>query len=63
MEEKHFIDFNEIKQYVNVKEEKLFLLYLREVFKDLADRNESNKRKGIIKMIFFDYIKLPIVIS
>ena len=63
MEDKQFIDFNEIKQYVNVKEEKLFLLYLREVFKDLADRDESNKKKGIMKMIFFDYIKLPIFIS
>ena len=45
MEDKQFIDFNEIKQYVNVKDEKLFLLYLREVFKDLADRDESNKKK------------------
>ena len=56
-----YIDFNEIKQYVNVKDEKLFLLYLREVFKDLADRDESNKKKGIMKMIFFDYIKLEIL--
>ena len=63
MEEKQFIDLNEIKKYVNVKEEKLFLLYLREVFKDLADRTETNKRKGIMKMIFLDYIKLPIFIS
>ena len=63
MEEKQFINFNEIKEYVNVKEEKLFLLYLREVFKDLADRDESHKKKGIIKMIFFDYLKLPIFIS
>ena len=45
MEDKQYIDFNEIKQYVNVKEEKLFLLYLREIFKDLADRAQSNKKK------------------
>ena len=64
MEEiKQYIDFNEIKQYVNVKDEKLFLLYLREIYKDLSDRDESNKKKGILKMIFFDYIKLPIFIS
>ena len=63
MEEKQYIDFNEIKEYVNVKDEKLFLLYLREVFKDLADRDETNKRKGVMKMIFFDYLKLPIFIS
>ena len=63
VEDKQFIDFNEIKQYVNVKDEKLFLLYLRAIYKDLADRDESNKKKGILKMIFFDYIKLPIFIS
>ena len=63
MEDKQYIDFNDIKEYVNIKEEKLFLLYLREIFRDLADRDESNKRKGIIKMIFFDYIKLPIFIA
>ena len=63
MEEKEYIDFNDIKEYVNIKEEKLFLLYLREIYRDLADRDESNKKKGIIKMIFFDYIKLPIFIA
>ena len=63
MEEKQYIDFNEIKEYVNVKDEKLFLLYLREVFKDLADREETIKRKGVMKMIFFEYLKLPIFIS
>ena len=63
MEDTQYIDFNEIKGYVNVKEEKLFLLYLREVYKDLADRDQTNKKKGIMKMIFFDYLKLPIFIS
>ena len=63
MEDTQYIDFNEIKEYVNVKEEKLFLLYLREIYKDLADRDETNKKKGIMKMIFFDYLKLPIFIS
>ena len=63
MEENQKIDFNEIKKYVNITEEKLFLLYLKEVFKDLADRDESNKKKGVMKMAFLDYIKLPIFIS
>jgi Ca2+-binding EF-hand superfamily protein len=63
MEDHQYIDFNEIKEYVNIKEEKLFLLYLKEVFKDLADRDEPNKKKGIMKIIFIDYIKLPIFIS
>ena len=63
MEENQYIDFNEIKKYVNITEEKLFLLYLKEVFKDLADRDESNKKKGVMKMAFLDYLKLPIFIS
>ena len=63
MEDNQYIDFNEIKKYVNITEEKLFLLYLKEVFKDLADRDESNKKKGVMKMAFLDYIKLPIFIS
>ena len=63
MEEKQYIDFNEIKKYVNVTDDKLFLLYLREIYKDLANRDESNKKRGILKMIFLDYIKLPIFIS
>ena len=63
MEDNQYIDFNEIKKYVNITDEKLFLLYLREVFKDLADRDESNKKKGVMKMAFLDYIKLPIFIS
>ena len=45
MEDKQYIDFNDIKEYVNIKEEKLFLLYLREIYRDLADRDESNKKK------------------
>ena len=63
MEHKEFIDFNDIKQYAHIENDELFLLYLKEVYKDLADRNESNKKKGIVKMIFLDYLKLPIFIS
>ena len=43
-EEKQYIDFNEIKQYVNVKDEKLFLLYLREITKIyLIEMNQKRK--------------------
>ena len=64
MEEKEFIDFNEIKKFVSVDNEELFLVYLREVYKDLADRQEQSKRaKGISKIIFLDYLKLPMFIS
>ena len=62
-ENKEFIDFNEIKKIISVENEELFLVYLKEVYKDLADRNEENRKKGIMKIIFFDYLKLPMFIS
>ena len=63
VEEKEFIDFNEIKKIISVENEELFLIYLKEIYKDLADRNETNRKKGIMKIIFFDYLKLPMFIS
>ena len=64
MAEKEYIDFNEIKKYASVDNEELFLVYLREVYKDLADRQEQSKKaKGISKIIFLDYLKLPMFIS
>ena len=60
---KDFIDFNEIKKIISVENEELFLVYLKEVYKDLADRNEENRKKGIMKIVFFDYLKLPMFIS
>ena len=62
-EQKEFIDFNEIKKIISVENEELFLVYLKEVYRDLADRNEENRKKGIMKIIFFDYLKLPMFIS
>ena len=61
--QKDFIDFNEIKKIISVENEELFLVYLKEVYKDLADRNEENRKKGIMKIVFFDYLKLPMFIS
>ena len=62
-EQKEFIDFNEIKKIISVENEELFLVYLKEIYKDLADRNEENRKKGIMKIVFFDYLKLPMFIS
>jgi Ca2+-binding EF-hand superfamily protein len=62
-EEKEFIDFNEIKKIISVENGNLFLVYLKEIYKDLADRNETNRKKGIMKIIFLDYLKLPMFIS
>ena len=62
-DQKEFIDFNEIKKIISVENEELFLVYLKEVYMDLADRNEANRKKGIMKIVFFDYLKLPMFIS
>ena len=62
-EQKEFIDFNEIKKIISVKNEELFIIYLKEVYKDLADRDEINRKKGIMKLVFFEYLKLPMFIS
>ena len=62
-EAKEFIDFNEIKKIISVENEELFLIYLKEIYRDLADRNETSRKKGIMKIIFLDYLKLPMFIS
>ena len=61
--EKDYINFDKLREYVGIANESLFLKYLKEVYKDLADRSESSKKKGITKITFLDYIKLPIFIS
>ena len=62
-EAKEFIDFNEIKKIISVENEELFLIYLKEIYRDLADRNETSRKKGIMIIIFLDYLKLPMFIS
>jgi len=38
-------------------------MYLREIFKDLLDRKECDKKLGISKLTFIDYMKMPLLIS
>src|SRR4051812_26219749 len=63
METEEFVDFNNIRSFINIPDLNLFTTYLKEVYKDLADRAESNKKKGISKITFLDYIKLPVFIG
>jgi Ca2+-binding EF-hand superfamily protein len=62
MEPEEFIDFSSIRGQYSY-DSALFSSYLKEVYKDLADRAESNKKKGISKITFLDYIKLPVFIG
>jgi hypothetical protein len=63
MEGEDYFEFQELKKYINVNDIWLFKDYMKEVYKDLSDRAESNKKKGISKITFFEYIKLPIFLS
>lgn len=62
-ENSEFINFDNIRGTLNKIDPNLFVSYLKEVFKDLSDRSESNKKKGVSKITFLDYIKLPIFIA
>lgn len=59
---KEFVDFNTLKNLIEIDDENLFEVYLVEVFKDLTDRAESSKKQGIGKITFYDYMKIQIFI-
>lgn len=61
--DQQFIDLNLIRKLVEISDINLFPLYLKEVYKDLIDRAESQKKNGITRIVFYDYMKLPIFIS
>ena len=57
-----YVDFESLQKLLGISDMTLFVGYLKEVYKDLADRTE-NKKKGISKVTFYDYVKLPIFIA
>ena len=57
------IDLNILRKFLEISDINLFPLYLKEVYKDLIDRAESNKAVGISKITFYEYVKLPVFIS
>ena len=61
--ETDFINFDSLRKFINIEDISLLITYLKEVFKDLSDRADSNKKKGISKNTFLEYIKLPIFIA
>lgn len=62
VEQKEFVDFDTLRTLIEISDETLFETYLRELYKDLVDRAESNKKQGIGKITFYDYMKLQIFI-
>lgn len=63
MDNKEKIDLNTIRKILEISDLQLFSLYTKEVYKDLVDRAESNKKQGISKVTFYEYIKLPVLIA
>lgn len=63
VKENEFIDLDPIRNFIAISDFRLFPCYLKEVFKDLVDRAESDKNKGISRITFYEYIKLPVFLS
>lgn len=58
-----YLEFSDLQESLKIKSKELFMVYIKEVFKDLAERDEGNKKKGIPKITFFEFLKIPIFIS
>ena len=59
----NYITFEKVQESLNLSNPKLFKKYLHEVFQDLYTQSEQKNIKYISRIIFHDYIKLPIFIS
>lgn len=62
MEKTEFIEFDMIRSCLNLQSNS-FGIYLKEVFTDLSQRPDSDKDKGISKITFSEYLKLPSFIN
>ena len=58
-----YITFEKVQESLNLFNPKLFKKYLHEVFQDLSSQSEQKNIKYISRLIFYDYIQLPIFIS
>ena len=59
----NYITFEKVQESLNLSNPKLFKKYLHEVFQDLSTQSKSKNIKYISRLIFYDYLKLPIFIS
>ena len=57
-----YIDFEKIRSRMNI-DQVLFPIYLKEIYKDLSDRDSDSKKSGITKITFYDYLKIQIFIA
>ena len=58
-----FFFYEDLRESLDIKDTTIFSIYLKEIYKDLADRAESDKKSGISKITFWEYMKIPVFIS
>ena len=62
--DKDFITFESIQDSLGLKDRLMFINYLTQVFEDLKNSvNTKSDKLYITKMVFYDYLKLPIFIA
>ena len=61
--QQEYVTFELIQDSLGLKDPTIFKKYLSEVFNDLANSVNNQNKKFMTKMVFFDYIKLPIFIA
>ena len=62
-QQQEFVTFELIQDSLGLKDPTIFKKYLTEVFNDLANSVNNQNKKFITKVVFYDYIKLPIFIA
>jgi len=63
IETTEYVDFLTIRKYIDVTDHDLFIVYLKEIYKDLSCRAEATRKNGVTKLTFLDYMKLPVFIG
>ena len=62
-EKQEFVNFELIQETLGLNNPVLFKKYLKEVFHDLGNSVNKQNKKFMTRMVFYDYIKLPIFIA
>ena len=62
-ENQEYVTFELIQDSLGLKDPTIFKKYLTEVFNDLANSVNNQNKKFMTRMVFYDYIKLPIFIA
>lgn len=62
-ESEEYVDFNQLRELLGIQDPDLLKTYFREIYKDLISRNDKEKKPHVSKIIFIEYINLPILIS